>query len=370
MSLQLLFVAIVLASTPLLWLISKPWRGRLMLSVTLLTLAWIAPVSIAIMLATAILQWMIWKKGWQQLSSVAMAATLVSPLTPLLFFKVAAASSHWLIPLGLSYYAFRQIHVAFEVYKKQLNVDTLWDYLQYLLFLPAFLVGPIHRMPEFSRSMRRQKWDAALFSEGLERILYGLVKIFFLGNYLFTNQGGKLVEMADNSGAKVYLGMMSFTGNAYTQFAGFSDLAIGMGMLWGVRIIENFNHPFMATNMQDFWQRWHISLSTWCRDYVFHPVNAWSRNRWMALILSMLVLALWHELSLRYILWGSFHATLILVTVRARTALPALSNFVNSHKWGKWMGRIWVIHLFAASCLLIGALENVNIDHPLIKLLK
>ena len=137
------------------------------------------------------------------------------------------------------------------------------------------------------------------------------------------------------------------------QFAGFSDLAIGMGLLWGIRVMENFNYPFLATNMQGFWTRWHISLSSWCKDYVFQPILAFSRNRWIALIAAMLVLALWHEISLRYILWGVFHSSLILLAVLIRKKSPLFSNYINHHYFGRWLGRLWVLHAFAFSCLFL-----------------
>jgi alginate O-acetyltransferase complex protein AlgI len=202
-----------------------------------------------------------------------------------------------------------------------------------------------------------------MFSDGLERILYGLVKINFLGNFLFNM---KLTELALHSNPyllKLYLDVVAFTGNAYCQFAGFSDLAIGLGLIWGIRVMENFNAPFLATNMQEFWQRWHISLSSWCRDYVFQPLAALTRSRWFALLASMLVLALWHEISFRYFLWGIIQVLLILLTVGFRKWMPAASQFINQHPVGRWLGRIWVFHIFAFSCVVIGSDNMVSLSN-------
>jgi alginate O-acetyltransferase complex protein AlgI len=242
----------------------------------------------------------------------------------------------------------------------------LVEYFEYLLFLPVILIGPIHRMPDFQRSLRRRKWNPLLLSEGLERILYGLVKICFLGNYLFSTELRQFAGQASPFFLRLYLEVVAFTGNAYFQFAGFSDLAIGGGLLWGIRVIENFNAPFSATNMQSFWQRWHISLSSWCRDYVFQPIAGFTRNRWAALVISMLVLALWHEISLRYVVWGALQASFILMTIRCRKWMPAFSIFINEHALGKWLGRVWVFHLFAFSCTLIGS-ESIGSLGPLFK---
>ncbi len=353
MRLQLFFIAVVLITAPLLWMVPKMWRGKIMILTTFLVWLSIAPLSLLIMLFVATLQWMLWQPHFTKHKQLRLLLSVSLPLLPLIAYKVGHKVNDWIIPLGLSYYAFRQIHVAFEYYKGQLTKITLEEYFQYLLFLPVILIGPIHRIQEMQRSLRRLKWQPADFSGGLERILYGLVKINFFGNFLFTNKFHVWADYLSNPLLKNYIKLMAFTGNAYVQFAGFSDLAIGMGLLWGIRVIENFNYPFWATNMQDFWTRWHISLSSWCRDYVFQPVMALSRNRWFALIAAMLVLALWHEISWGYIFWGIFHSSLILITIMFRKNLPSFSHYINHHYFGRWLGRLWVLHAFAFSCIFL-----------------
>lgn len=358
MILQAIFLIVILLSSPLIWSVPNYWKANVMAIITFLLLAWVAPLSVLLMVTVAFLQWSVWKYDFFKSSRSKVIVTVFLPLIPLLVYKWKFATGQWLIPLGLSYYAFRQIHVAIECYKAEMQKPTLLAYLQYLLFLPVILIGPIHRMPDFQRSQRRMKWNASLYSDGLERILYGLVKIDFLGNFLFSTQLTQIARGVHSHALRLYLEVIAFTGNTYFQFAGFSDLAIGAGLLWGIRVMENFNAPFMATNMQDFWRRWHISLSSWCRDYVFQPLAALSRNRWIALISAMLVLALWHEISLRYIVWGSVQAILILLTVYSRKKTPRVSGFINGHPLGRWIGRIWVFHLFAFSCIFIGS-ENI-----------
>lgn len=358
MKLQALFLAVILLTAPLLWCVPHFWKGNTMAIITLILLAWVAPVSVILMLSVAFLQWLVWRYDFFKSGRIHVILTVFLPLIPLIIYKWRFNTDHWLIPLGLSYYAFRQIHVAFECYKGEMQKPSLPAYFQYLLFLPVILIGPIHRMPDFQRSLRRMKWSASQFSDGLERILYGLVKINFLGNFLFSILLTGYAKDLDSHFLKLYLEMIAFTGNAYFQFAGFSDLAIGAGLVWGIRVMENFNTPFMATNMQDFWRRWHISLSSWCREYVFQPLVALSRNRRFALMSAMLVLALWHEISFRYIVWGSLQAGLILLTVYSRKKIPSVSGFINEHPIGRWIGRIWVFHLFAFSCIIIGS-ENI-----------
>jgi alginate O-acetyltransferase complex protein AlgI len=359
MKLQALFVVIVFLTTPLIWRIPVFWKANCMAIITLLVLSFVAPLSVLIMLLVAISQWLIWQYDFFKSGRTGFKITCILPLLPLVFYKTEAGVNHWLVPLGLSFYSFRQVHVAFEVYKGQMQKPSLISYFQYLLFLPVMLIGPIHRMPDFKRSLRRMKWNANHYSEGLERILYGLVKIKFLGDYLCSREIPLIAHQTNHFWFRLYLEVVAFTGNAYFQFAGFSDLAIGSGLLWGIKVMENFNAPFMATNMQEFWRRWHISLSSWCRDYVFHPLLAIGRNRWFALICAMLVLALWHEISLRYIIWGIIQGLLILLTVASRKSLPGLSVFINQHPAGRWIGRLWVFHLFSFSCIFIGS-ESIS----------
>lgn len=365
MSLQLLFILVVMVTTPLVWLVPRLWRSRVMMISTLIVLLFVDAWSVALMLSVAALQWALWNAKGNRRRHLRLATSILLPLLPLVVYKLGHKIDNWVLPLGLSYFAFRQIHVAFESYKNQLTQLSLEEYFRYLLFLPVMLVGPIHRIQDMQRSLRRHKWQAATMSEGFERLLYGLVKINFLGNYLFSFRLSKAADYIDNPTLKLYSKTLSFACNAYFQFSGFSDLAIGMGLLWGIKVMENFHYPFLATNMQAFWTRWHISLSTWCRDYVFHPILAKSRNRWLALALSMLVLALWHEISWQYIAWGVFHAVLILLTILLQRKMPSVSNFLNENSVGRWIGRVLVVHLFVFSCLFLMANDFADLRSKL-----
>jgi len=205
------------------------------------------------------------------------------------------------------------------------------DYCRYLLFLPTLVAGPINRFPEFARDSRRRRWDRALCAAGLERMLYGYVKIVVLANYLVVSKLGPWGEGLGppDSWPVAYLGCVTYGLNLYLQFAGYSDVAIGLALLVGFRVPENFHWPFAATNIHDFWQRWHITLSHWCRDYVFRPVGSLSRSPHLGVVASMLVLGLWHELSWRYCLWGLYHG-LGLVVWRVLQPLRARLSAVRS----------------------------------------
>lgn len=212
------------------------------------------------------------------------------------------------LAIGLGYYTCRHIHYLIEVYKGNIIPDFR-QYLRYQFFLPVLLVGPIHRFANFQRQCVRRRFDPEQVSQALERILYGYFKIIVLGNYLVANEiKGWINEIHLNSLIGLWINSTMDWLYLYIQFSGWTDVAIGFALLMGFRIEENFNKPFLARNLVDFWQRWHITLSFWCRDYVFKPLVAVTRRPLLAIGAAMVTMGIWHELSLYYFFWGVYHA--------------------------------------------------------------
>lgn len=273
-----------------------------------------SPISLAILTFSCLICYYAFK--WIH-NKAAAAITLIAILiSTFLFFKLNFGVAYDLeanriIPLGFSYYSFRMIHYAIERFKGTIPAHGVGDFIRYLFFLPTLLVGPINRFDTFIKDYKRLRFDANLIFIGLERMLFGYVKIIVLGNYLVTHKLGlyTLTIQHEQGWLYEYLEMIRFGANAYLQFSGYSDVAIGLALLFGFRVMENFHFPFLATNISDFWKRWHISLSSWCRDYVFNPFLALSRNSMIAAVATMIILAGWHEISLRYIVWGLMHAS-------------------------------------------------------------
>lgn len=261
-------------------------------------------------------------------------------ILPLIFFKAgsgtgSSAETSVIIPIGLSYYVLRAIHYSVDKYKGTIPAHSFADYAGYLFFLPTFASGPINRFQEFHRNLQRRRWDGRLFSRGCERILYGFAKIVILGNYLVSLKFVQLIERLAPShpSLSAYLDCVRYGLNLLFQFSGYSDMAIGFALLLGFRISENFNYPLLAININDFWKRWHISLSEWCRDYIFMPVLSIGRLPVAAIMASMLVLGLWHEFSGRYVAWGLYHGAGIALWhffQKAKPFLPSTKIFVGN----------------------------------------
>lgn len=341
---NLLFIALA-ACIPLIllaWLLPEKWQMFPVAIATAIFLGFVSPVSLVILTLTSLITFYVLNSNASQPAATLVIVIQVSSV--LLLFKLQTVlhfslTQNAVLPLGLSYYSFRQIHYAIEVYKKKMPAHSIVEYLNYLFFLPTLLVGPINLFQPFLKDLRKRRWDNLLFSQGLERILYGLVKIVVIGNYLLTLKLNLFCTSiaANHVWLSTYLKVFKFTANAYFQFAGFSDVAIGLSMLFGFKIIENFNFPFLAKNIADFWKRWHISLSAWCREYVFYPFLGITRNGAISILISMIVLGIWHEISIRYILWGLLHAIAINIWYRYEatgwhkklTLYPLLQNAIG-----------------------------------------
>ena len=237
------------------------------------------------------------------------------------------ASGAALIPLGLSYYSFRCAHLLIEVYLERIEPPGAADLIGYLFFPATIFAGPIHRYPAYLSGTPSDP-DARMVSDGFERILYGYAKIVILSNYLLS---GHLMPylfsgVAEGSAAYHYLDAFDHGATFYLQFAGYSDIAIGFALLLGHRVIENFNWPFLRTDITAFWRAWHISLSSWCREYVFTSVHAVSRNGALAALATMLVIGLWHGATLNYLMWGAYHGL----------------GIVAHQSWRRSRSRVWV----------------------------
>ncbi len=313
-----MFLIWIALSTVIVWSLPRLWQPWIVTMITVGFLGWFSPVSLALLLGLGVACFV--TTGKQTQNRWAFAANVAVLILALVWFRVGSSLQpddpiFTLVPLGFSYYALRLLHYLFDRWNGILSPAEPRAFFSYLFFLPTLLAGPINRFQEHDRNLRRRRWDTQNLSHGLERILYGYAKIVILGNYLVTLKLQHLIqELGDASPATAaYLDCCRYGLNLYFQFAGYSDIAIGFALLLGFRIAENFDFPFLAQNINDFWRRWHISLSAWCRDYVYIPVVSWTRNPRLGVLLSMLVLGLWHELSWRYLLWGVYHGAGIAV---------------------------------------------------------
>lgn len=365
--LSLQWLSLMMATVSLYWLCPSKWRQQLILVITLALLIYISPLSALILSFFALSTY--WLTTGKEVSLSRMCLALILVVVVLAFFKIrffnAGGSAgdiitNAAIPLGLSYYSFRCFHFIFERYRQTIEQPPLKAFLTYLFFLPTIVVGPINRFNEYYREQEKATWDASYLSSGLERLLFGYFKITFLANFLILGKLGEFIAglPADNTALITYLQIVQDALILYLLFAGYSDIAIGFGLLLGIRVLENFNWPYIRKNISEFWQSWHISLSSWCRDYIFFPVLASTRNPYVATLASFTVIGLWHEISLRYICWGLFHGVGLL-------GWRYFQQFKRKHNinWSKLPGVGWIfigLSIFLTLNYVIFGLVIVN----------
>ena len=220
-------------------------------------------------------------------------------------------------PIGLSFFTFQGLSLAIDHYRDpELEPPDFLSALIFVSFFPTILSGPIQRAGTFIPQIRSVKYDPENFNLAVVLILSGLFKKITLSSYLSENIVRQVFQVPDSFGAAgVWAGIYGYGAQIYLDFSGYSDLALGIGLLLGYNIGVNFNAPYLATNIRDFWHRWHISLSTWLRDYLYFSLGG-NRRGWKALnlFLTQLLGGLWHGAHLRYVIWGAAHGLALVVS--------------------------------------------------------
>ena len=275
-------------------------------------------------------------------------------------FELSPFTLQIVLPVGISFYTFQTMSYTIDVYRGHVErLDRFLDFALYVAFFPQLVAGPIERgsrlAPQISEG-RRTTWEG--FHSGIWLILKGLFKKAVIADNLavIVNQ---MFALDNPSSAQVMIGVYAFAFQIYGDFSGYTDIARGVGRMMGYDLTLNFRLPYFATNPSEFWQRWHISLSTWLRDYLYIPLGG---NRisslvtYRNLLLTMLLGGLWHGAAWTFVIWGAFHG-LILIGHRLLTqVIPLTESFARrTHV-------LRVIAMFHLTCLgwLIFRAESVH----------
>jgi alginate O-acetyltransferase complex protein AlgI len=227
-------------------------------------------------------------------------------------------------PIGISFFIFQSLAYVVDVYRADTEVaESYFDYLGFITFFPTIIAGPILRAKHLLPQLRsRLALDSAFGGQALFLISIGLVKKIAIADYLGANLIDRVFDFPERfSSLEVLAGIYGYALQIYCDFSGYSDIAIGSAMLLGFSLPINFNSPYRATNLPDFWRRWHISLSSWLRDYVFFSLAKGRARRsalYFGVLVTMLVGGLWHGPAWTFVLWGLLHGIgLIVVRVFA-----------------------------------------------------
>ncbi len=331
-----LFLPIVLI---LYFAVPKKLRNGVLFLVSLFFYAWGEPKYVFLMLLTIVIDWSIglWVERCQlrendRWAKIAVVAAIVINIGMLAFFKytdffvsningIFGADLPLLkiaLPIGISFYTFQIMSYVIDVYRKDTKAQhNIISFGAYVVLFPQLIAGPIVRYQTVDEELDHRRENMADFSSGVSRFMVGLGKKVLLANNI-----GMLWDQIRALGPgstpvfTAWMGIFAFAFQIYFDFSGYSDMAIGLGRMFGFHFLENFNYPYQSTSITDFWRRWHISLSTWFKEYVYIPLggNRCGMARQIRNIMVVwLLTGFWHGASWNFMLWGVYFGVLLIV---------------------------------------------------------
>ncbi len=313
---------------------SRKFRNIFLLLASLFFYAWGEPIFVFLMILSIAVGWYVGKRI-EAASGASKKRILIAGVSfhvAILFvFKYLTFLSQqlgllihkdfsWLhiaLPIGISFFTFQLLSYLFDIYygkaKAQRNILNVG---LYIALFPQLIAGPIVRYDAIEEQIMHRRETMADFCEGMQRFIYGLAKKVLIADYA--------AQVADNifgagttlSVGTAWLGAAAYTLQIYFDFSGYSDMAIGLGKMFGFQFPENFNYPYIAKSATEFWRRWHISLGTWFRDYVYFPLggNRCSKLRWVGnLFIVWALTGIWHGANWTFLCWGLFYFVLVLL---------------------------------------------------------
>ena len=233
------------------------------------------------------------------------------------FKQMTAQNVAALLPVGLSFYTFQSIAYVMDVYRGEIQPQRkLLDFLLFVSFFPQLVAGPIQRAAFLSGQLTKPRvFDARIARSAVVLILWGYLKKLVIADNAATICN-KVFSLDQPSWPLLWAGVFAFAVQIFADFSAYTDIARGSARLLGIDIAQNFNHPYLASSPPDFWRRWHISLSTWFRDYVYIPLGGGRRSQGRVMfniMLTFLLSGLWHGASWNYLLWGAYHGLLLVL---------------------------------------------------------
>lgn len=315
---------------------NKTWKNVVLLLFSLFFYSWGEPIWVFLLMLTAFLDYT-WAKcieyfhltGQQRRKKIALIASLVFDLGMLGVFKYSGFVVENInlltglslpvpkiaLPIGISFYTFQTISYVLDVYRGQVAAQKrYYKYLMYLSSYHQLVAGPIVRYSDVAAEIENRTVSAQDFSEGITRFCLGLTKKVVVANVAGSLAGNYLdADLASLSVAGAWFGVLLYTLQIYYDFSAYSDMAIGLGRMFGFHYHQNFNYPYIAKSVTEFWRRWHISLSSFFRDYVYIPLGGKYRHQIFNICVVWFLTGLWHGASWNFILWGVFYGALLIV---------------------------------------------------------
>ncbi|MDX2013209.1 MAG: MBOAT family O-acyltransferase [Myxococcaceae bacterium] len=343
------------------------WRNAVLIVFSLFFYAWGEPVWLSLLLLSSTLDWALGLlvERWRGTAraKVALLTSVTLNLGLLATFKYAGfvvetvnglvgtsfTAPGFALPLGISFYTFQTLSYVIDVYRGEVKAQRSW--FGFLLFVSLYhqlVAGPIVRYQTIADQIAARVHTLELFASGVVRFSVGLFK-----KVAIANVAGELVKatIADDLGAlsvfDAWFGLAMYTLQIYFDFSGYSDMAIGLGRMFGFHYLENFDHPYIARSVTDFWRRWHLSLSTFFRDYVYIPLGGKQRHPTRNLFIVWGLTGLWHGPSWNFVLWGLYYGALIALERWFLGALLSRLPRAAQHLWLLFVVMVgWALFFF------------------------
>lgn len=363
---SLVFLFVFLPLTLLLYFsVPRRLRNTILLIVSLIFYAWGEPIYIILMLFSTVTDFVHGLlveryRNQPKKAKLVVLSSITINLGLLVFFKYSTFLltninllfhtnfyiPQMFLPIGISFYTFQTMSYTIDVFRQEAKAKkNMIDLGAYVTMFPQLIAGPIVRYQTIANQLDHRVESEDLFAKGIWRFTIGLGKKVLLANNigLLWNQI-QLTEMSDLSILMAWLGLVAFGFQIYFDFSGYSDMAIGLGYLLGFELLENFNYPYISQSITEFWRRWHISLGSWFRDYVYIPLGGNRKGKkrmYLNLFIVWMLTGLWHGASWNFVLWGLYFGILIIIE-------KAFLLF--------WLSRAprWMRHVYTIILLLIG----------------
>ncbi|WP_252273199.1 MBOAT family O-acyltransferase [Pseudomonas subflava] len=242
--------------------------------------------------------------------------------------------THILLPIGISFYVFESISYIIDVYRGDTPAThNLIDFAAFVAIFPHLIAGPVLRFRDLVDQFNHRTHTVDKFAEGCTRFMQGFIMKVFIADSV-APIADHCFALSDPTTGEAWLGAVAYTAQLYFDFAGYSSMAIGLGLMMGFRFMENFNQPYISQSITEFWRRWHISLSTWLRDYLYISLGGNRGSTFQTyrnLFLTMLLGGLWHGANFTYVIWGAWHG--MWLAIERALGVDAAPRTLNPLKW-------------------------------------
>ena len=296
-------------------------------------------------------------------------ASTIYRLLSIIGIETTQAHFDILLPVGISFIIFQSLGYTIDVYRGKIAAEkNILKYALFVSFFPQLVAGPIERSQNLLKQIQtvhlQQKMTYDRFTQGLMLMLYGYFQKVFVGDKLAIIVESTFANPTGYSAIQLIVGAVAFSIQIYCDFGGYSNIAIGAAKVLGFDMMENFNAPYFANSIQDFWRRWHISLSTWFRDYLYIPLGGNRKGKfrtYVNLMITFLVSGLWHGAQMHYVVWGGIHGALQILEKEVRHLRDKLKLNINREVFSYRLLQIGVTYVITTIAWIFFRAENTSV---------